>query len=104
MGIGYENELSNYPYRWAIGGNDDLEKIGEHYYLMPGQRAVITGGIRVVGPFGNRNPQPVWAGLIHEDVEISQFNNRVDTHDILIDMPDESNLEECEPREIPISD
>ncbi|GMQ79558.1 MAG: hypothetical protein BMS9Abin02_2159 [Anaerolineae bacterium] len=101
VGIGFENELSNYPYRWAIGGIDDLEKIGEHYYLMPGQRAVISGGIRVVGPFGNRNPQPVWAGLIHEDVEISQFNNRVDPHEILVDMPDEDNLEKCEPREIP---
>ncbi len=104
VGIGYENELSNYPYRWSIGGSDDLEKIGEHYYLMPGQRAVISGGIRVVGPFGNRNPQPVWAGLIHEDVEISQFNNRVDPHEILVDMADDGHLEECEPREISISD
>ena len=101
--IGYENELSNYPYRWAIGGANDLEKIGDHYYLMPGQRAVISGGIRLTGPFGDRNPQPVWAGLIHEDVEISQFNNRVDPHEILVDIPDEGNLEDCAPREIPIT-
>jgi hypothetical protein len=101
VAIGYENELSNYPYRWAIGNPEDLEKIGDHWYLMPGERAVINGSIRLVGPFGERNPQPVWAGLIHEDVEISQFNNRVDPHEILVDMADPQNLSECEPREIP---
>lgn len=101
VAIGYENELSNYPYRWAVGGSEDLEKIGDHYYLMPGERAVVTGGIRVTGPFGDRNPQPVWAGLIHEDVEISQFNNRVDPQSILVDIPDVGNIIECEPRELP---
>jgi hypothetical protein len=99
--IGYENEISNYPFRWAIGTLNELEKIGDHYYLMPGQRVVVTGVIRVVGPFGERNPQPVWAGLIHEDVEISAVNNRVDPHEILVDIPDEANMEACEPREIP---
>lgn len=101
VAIGYENEISNYPYRWALGDLEDLEKIGDHYYLMPGERAVVTGTIRLVGPFGERNPQPVWGGLIHEDVEISQFNNRVDPHDILVDIADETNMIECEPREIP---
>ena len=47
----------------------------------------------MTGPFGVRNPQPVWVGLIHEDVEISQFNNRVDPHSILLDLPDEGNWE-----------
>ncbi len=102
VAIGYENELSNYPYRFALGNVEDLEKIGDHYYLMPGQRAVVTGTIRMVGPFGERNPQPVWAGLIHEDVEISQFNNRVDPHQILVDIADESNMLECEIRDIPL--
>ncbi len=100
--IGYENELSNYPYRFSLGNSDDLEKIGDHYYLMPGERSVITGTIRIVGPFGERNPQPVWAGLIHEDVEISQFNNRVDPHQILVDIADESNTLDCEDRDVPL--
>ena len=100
--IGFENELTNYPYRWALGNPEELTEIDGYLYLMPGQRAVITGGIRVVGPFGDRNPQPMWAGLIHEDVEISQFNNRVDPNRILVDMVDEANREECEPREIPL--
>jgi hypothetical protein len=101
VAIGYENEISNYPYRWAVGNLEDLEKIGDHYYLMPGQRAVVSGAIRVVGPFGVRNPQPLWAGLIHEDVEISQFNNRVDPHQVLVDIPDQDNFLECEPGIIP---
>jgi hypothetical protein len=99
--IGYENELSNYPYRWALGSADDLTQIGDHTYLMPGDRAVITGGIRLTDVFGDRNPQPVWAGLIHEDVEITQFNNRVDPQAILVDVPDAANMPECPPREIP---
>ncbi|MCO5184641.1 MAG: hypothetical protein M9965_11970 [Anaerolineae bacterium] len=101
LAVGYENEISNYPYRWAVGTDADLEEIDGYRYLMPGERAVITGGIRMTGPFGVRNPQPVWVGLIHEDVEISQFNNRVDPHSILLDLPDEGNWETCEPRVIP---
>lgn len=100
VAIGYENEISNYPYRWAVGNLEELEKIGDYYYLMPGERAVITGTIRVVGPFGERNPQPIWAGLIHEDVEISEVNNRVDPHELLVDLPDPANVEPCEPRDV----
>lgn len=99
--IGYENEIFNYPYRWAIGSLDELTLIDGHYYLMPEQRAVITGGIRIVNALGVRNPQPVWGGLIHEDVEISQFNNRVDPQAITLDLPDVGNFTSCPPREIP---
>ncbi len=102
--IGFENELTNYPFRWSLGNPEELEEIDGYLYLMPGQRAVISGGIRVVGPFGDRNPQPMWAGLIHEDVEISQFNNRVNPHAILVDLPDEANRETCKPRNIPIKE
>ncbi len=102
LAIGYENEISNYPYRWAVGSPEDLVEIDGFTYLMPGERAVVTGGIRLTNVFGVRNPQPLWAGLIHEDVEISQFNNRVDPHRVLVDIPDEGNLPECSPREIPM--
>lgn len=100
--IGYENELGNYPYRWGLGSSEDLTKIGDHYYLMPGDRVIVTGGIRLTDVFGDRNPQPVWAGLIHEDVEITEFNNRVDPQAILVDIPDAANMPECPPREIPM--
>ncbi|MCP5100352.1 MAG: hypothetical protein GY943_32775 [Chloroflexi bacterium] len=102
VGIGFENELSPYPYRWAVGNTEDLEKIGEFYYLMPGARAIVTGGIRVVDAFGTRNPQPMWAGLIHEDVEISQFNNHVDPHAIQIDIPDDAHRQSCDERDVPV--
>ncbi len=102
LAIGYENEIFNYPYRWAIGNPEDLTEIDGDWYLMPGERAVITGGIRIVNALGVRNPQPVWAGLIHEDVEVSQFNNRVDTQSILIDLPDENNFPTCPVRDIPV--
>ena len=69
---------------------------------MPDARAVVTGSIRVVDVFGVRNPQPMWAGLIHEDVEISEFNNRVDAQDILVDVPDPGNVATCEERPIPV--
>jgi hypothetical protein len=102
VAIGYENELKDYPYRWAVGSVEELERIGDYYYLMPGARAVVTGGIRVVDVFGERNPQPVWAGLIHEDVEIAQFNTRVDPHEILVETADPATQQPCEPREIPV--
>jgi hypothetical protein len=102
VAIGYENEITNYPYRWAVGEDDDLEIIDGYSYLMPGQRAVVNGGVRVVDVFGDRNPQPMWAGLIHEDVAISEFNNRVDPHAILVDLPaPESEIPTCPPRQIP---
>lgn len=104
LGIGYENALGDYPYRWALGSPEELTKIDDYYYLLPGQRTVVHGAIRVVDVFGVRNPQPVWAGLIHEDVEISQFNNRVDPHEILVDVPDDAHLPQCEERSVPAAD
>lgn len=101
LGIGYENALSDYPYRWGLGSPETLQEIDGHYYLMPEERAVITGSIRIVDVLGVRNPQPMWAGLIHEDVRITIENNRVDTRNIMIDVPDEENMPQCEEREPP---
>ena len=56
--IGYEDEIRNYGYRWATGSRDDLTKIGDHYYLMPGQQVVVSGGIRLVDRLGERLNQP----------------------------------------------
>jgi hypothetical protein len=101
LGIGFENELTNYPYRWALGSPEDLEVIDGFTYLMPGKRATVTGSIRMVNDFGDRNPQTVWAGLIHEDVQVVTFNERVNPQAITVDMPDEANRPECAPREVP---
>ena len=99
VGIGYENALSDYPFRWSLGAEDELTEIDGHYYLMPGQRSVITGGIRIVERFGVRNPQPLWAGLIHEDVAISLFNNRVDPKAIQVEVPAGLAPPDCEERD-----
>lgn len=88
VGIHCENALINYPWRWAVGDESVLVKDKEGYlYLPPFTRAIVTGGIRFVGVEGKRNPQYCWAGLIHEDVEISSVNDRVDPVFLFIQVP-----------------
>jgi hypothetical protein len=90
VGIDFDTSQRNYPFRWAVGGPNDLivqEIDGQKYYYLPaGQRAVITGGIHITQK-PPRDPLYFWAGLIHEDVEITAINNRVDPHFITIDQP-----------------
>ncbi len=90
VGIDFDTSQRNYPFRWAVGGPGDLitKTIGEkvYYYLPPDSKAVITGGIKITEK-PPRDPLYFWAGLIHEDVEISDINNRVDPHSITIDQP-----------------
>ncbi|CAG0934975.1 hypothetical protein TFLX_03795 [Thermoflexales bacterium] len=90
VGIDFDTSPRNYPFRWAVGGSTDLtaRTIGDktYYYLDPGKKVQITGGIQITQK-PPRNPLYFWAGLIHEDVEISSINNRVDPHSITIDQP-----------------
>jgi hypothetical protein len=90
VGLHCQTCKSDYPWRWALGTPDTLTLIPDsngnpQYYLMPGQRAVITGGIVLDEVVPSRNPQDFWAGLIHEDVEV--VNNRVDPRAIEIVAP-----------------
>ncbi len=84
VGIDYEGNPSYaYPYRWAIGNLNELEQRQingrTEYYLMPGQRAIVTGSIQLLDiPAGNKDVVRFWAGLIHEDVAIQPFNDHVD--------------------------
>jgi hypothetical protein len=87
VGIHCENATTNYPWRWAVGDETALEERDGYLYLPPFTRAVVTGGIRFVDVVGARNPQYCWAGLIHEDVEISPVNDRVDPVSLLIEVP-----------------
>jgi hypothetical protein len=90
VGIDFDTSLRNYPFRWAVGGPGDLitKTVGEkvYTYLPPNSKAVVTGGIKITEK-PPRDPLYFWAGLIHEDVEISSINNRVDPHSITIDEP-----------------
>ncbi len=84
VAIDYEGNPSYaYPYRWSLGRLDDLEQrvINDktEYFLMPGQRAVVTGSIQLMDvPVGGQDVIDFWAGLIHEHVAIQPFNDHVD--------------------------
>lgn len=88
VGIHCETSPTDHPWRWAIGGPDDLAADDEgHLYLPAGARATVTGGIRFVGVVEARNPQYCYASLIHEDVQISMVNFRVDPIRLYIESP-----------------
>jgi hypothetical protein len=87
VGIHCENATTNYPWRWAVGDESVLEERDGQLYLPPFTRAIVTGGIRFVDVVGARNPQYCWAGLIHEDVQISPVNDRVDAVPLFIEVP-----------------
>jgi len=92
IGIDCDACVRDYPWRWALGTPETLTPITDesgqaHYYLLPNQRAVITGGIVLTEVIDRRNPQYFWAGLIHEAVGISNINNRVDPKQITIEKP-----------------
>ena len=79
VGIHCENSPTDHPWRWAIGRPEDLvQDEAGHSYLPAGHRGLVTGGIRFVDVVAARNPQYCYASLIHEDVEISLVNYRVD--------------------------
>ncbi|PJF41403.1 MAG: hypothetical protein D6737_12170 [Chloroflexi bacterium] len=93
VGIDCDTATSDYPWRWAVGTDEDLitvvdEETGrEFHYLPAGERAVVWGAIRMTELIEARNPQNCWAGLIHEDVEVSLQNSRVGAREIeLVDL------------------
>jgi hypothetical protein len=88
VGVHCENSITDHPWRWAVGGPEDLVADDEgHLYLPAGRRATVTGGIRFVDVVEARNPQYCYASLIHEDVEISLVNYRVDPVQLTVEVP-----------------
>jgi len=91
VGIHCDTSPTDHPWRWAVGSPDDLVELveyGESYFYLPAWgRAVVTGGIRFVDVVEARNPQYCYASLIHEDVEISMVNFRVDPVFLRIQVP-----------------
>lgn len=88
IGIQCESSPNSYPYRWAIGSPDDLireedpDNDNVYYYLPAGEQSVVWGAIRMTDLEENNNPQNCWAGLIHEDVAISIWNNNVGMREV----------------------
>ena len=91
VGIHCETSPIDHPWRWAVGGPDDLVEVTEggqtYYYLPAGARATVYGGIRFVDVVRARNPQYCYASLIHEDVEIPAGSYRVDPVLLTIEVP-----------------
>jgi hypothetical protein len=87
VGIDCTTAASDYPWRWAIGTDDQLieetdPEDGRVYrYLPAGATVVVWGAIRLT-EIEARNPQNCWAGLIHEDVGISLVNQNVGARSI----------------------
>jgi hypothetical protein len=87
VGIDCTTADADYPWRWALGTENDLvEQVdpdsGNTYtYLPPGAQVVVWGGIRMT-EIEARNPQNCWAGLIHEDVEVSLRNSNVGAREV----------------------
>ncbi len=89
VGIDYEGNPSYaYPYRWAVGNLNKLEQRtinnNVEYFLMPGQRAIVTGSIELLNVPAGKDVVNFWAGLIHEDVSIEVFNDHVSPTPIII--------------------
>lgn len=87
VGIDCTTAEADYPWRWALGTDADLYEefdpiSGNTYrYLPAGARVVVWGAIRMT-EIEARNPQNCWAGLIHEDVEVSLRNSNVGNREI----------------------
>ncbi|MCC6612165.1 MAG: hypothetical protein IT320_01745 [Anaerolineae bacterium] len=79
IGIDCTTAASDYPWRWALGADDVLvtetdPATGEVFrYLPVGATSVVWGAVRM-SVLEARNPQNCWAGLIHEDVEVTNQN------------------------------
>lgn len=78
-----------YPWRWAIGTDDDLitivdEDTGREFkYLPPQSYSTVWGAIRM-DEIPVQNPHTCWAGLIHEGVAVSIQNSNVDPREIFV--------------------
>lgn len=93
VGIQCETSTESYPWRWAIGTPDvelytEVAPDGEvFYYLPPNESAVVWGAIRMTDILDAQNPQRCWAGLIHEDVEVTLQNQNVGPREVLLEDP-----------------
>lgn len=97
VGIKCDTSLSDFPWRWAIAPQDQLEAVYDqardetYYYLLPGKRAEVWGAIRMTDLIAARNPQDCWAGLIHEDVGIPAYQSRVGAREIELVPPGDNS-------------
>jgi len=88
FGINFDTTGVDFPFRWAIGRPEDLEKRmidgTPQYYLLPGKRGLVHGCIEMdeKPPVGTNY---WWGGLIHEFVAVT--NNYVDQITVSVGVP-----------------
>lgn len=88
FGINFDTTGIDFPFRWAIGRQEDLERRiidgREQWYLLPGRSGEVSGCIAVdqVPPIGTTF---WWGGLIHEFVGVA--NNYVDRITVVVGVP-----------------
>ena len=91
FGINYEAAGLDFPFRWAIGRQEDLERRvidgQEQWYLLPKKSALVQGCIQFdEAPPLNTNIW--WGGLIHESVAV--VNNNIDRITVQVETPAEA--------------
>lgn len=88
FGINFDTTGLDFPFRWAVGRQEDLEKRmikgHEQWYLMPGKSGQVSGCILIdeVPPVGTA---VWWGGLIHQSVDIP--NNDIDRITVEVGVP-----------------
>jgi hypothetical protein len=88
FGINFDTTGIDFPYRWAVGRQEDLEKRildgKEQWYLMPGKSGQVSGCIVMdeKPPIGTTF---WWGGLIHQSVEVA--NNNIDRITVQVGVP-----------------
>jgi hypothetical protein len=88
FGVNFDTTGTDFPYRWAVGRPQDLEKRTidgtDQYYLLPGHRGQVSGCIQFdqAPPIGT---QYWWGGLIQESVQVA--NNDVDRINVIVGKP-----------------
>lgn len=90
FGIRFDVSTTDFPYRWAVGRQEDLERRvvngREQWYLLPGKRGLVYGSIQLVDK-PPRDAIYAWGALIHEWVGIKAENNYVDRILVHVSIP-----------------
>lgn len=99
FGINFESTGIDFPYRWAIGRQSELERrdiegYGEQWYLLPEERGQVSGCILIDEP-PLLNTNLWWGGLIHEDV--ATVNNDIDRITVVVEAPEAAILTATSP-------
>jgi hypothetical protein len=89
VGIDCTTAETDYPWRWGLGtvetdgiyAETDPQSDNTYLFLEPGAQVVVWGAVRLT-EIEARNPQNCWAGLIHEDVEVSEQNRNVGSREV----------------------